>query len=140
MIGDVYALGKVTIKGNFILYPLDKGVLAGIGKGTDAPNVSLADEPATPDIDESLPEHHGIFIYDIPEVGTGSLEIVGSLNIGGISAARNPKIHTFVPYPSITGTAADKIFCADRDLSNNICTHWTTSTRVWVRQSTAGGE
>jgi hypothetical protein len=129
IIGDIYCLGKLTINGNITLKALA---------------ANLIDDPATPDVNESEPRYHGIFIYDFPGTGTGSLDIKGTdTEIKGDAFTGtenpNPRLHTFVSYPSITGAKANKIFCADRDESNNICKHWTMGVRVWQKQSMTGG-
>lgn len=117
--GDIYSVGKVTVDGSFTINTLAE---------------NLEDNPDT-DVDEASPALHGVIICAFPESGAGSLEMAGTPVVSGNSG----KIHTLVPFPGVSGAAADKIFCNDRDSSNNICRHWTSSVRVWLKQSAAGG-
>jgi hypothetical protein len=118
--GDIDVLGTINIKGNFHL---------------DCDPADLVDNPATTEADEALPETHGIFVYNDPTQGAGTLNITGTPAIAGNSG----KIHAFAGYPAITGTAADNLFCNHRDASNNACQHWNAVGETWLSQGASRG-
>jgi hypothetical protein len=118
--GDVRCSGELIIEGSFELN---------------------CKEPATDD--ENTPQkenepgaggkyiYHGIFIYNSPSLGTGTLNIkVPTITtITGDSG----KIHTFAGYPGVPTALSDNIFCDDHD-DSNLCKHWTSETSFWQKQ------
>jgi hypothetical protein len=99
---------------------------------------NLVDDPLT-DVNEALPECHGIMILTTPEGDAGEF-VINATAANAIINGTSGKVHTFVPYSGITGTTAGYVFCSDRDALDNICKHGTTGgARVWVKQSTTGG-
>jgi hypothetical protein len=117
--GDVRCAGELEIKGDITLNA----------------TVPAADNSSTKDINESLPDgkgnyiYHGIFIYDDPSVGTGTLKLTGIPKITGNSG----KIHSFVSYPDIANNE-NKTFCYDHS-ENNVCRHWTSDAEIWQVQN-----
>jgi len=127
--GDIYSLGKVTLNGPLALNAMEE---------------NLVDDPNTA-VNEALPECHGILILTTPEDDAGELVINGT---NRVVSGTSGKIHTLVPYSELTGTAANNVFCSNRDTVDNVCKHWTEGggsgggsgdDRVWVKQSTTGG-
>jgi cytoskeletal protein CcmA (bactofilin family) len=123
--GDVYCAGDLAITGKITI------------NATEASAVDFSDT----DIDESLPvggpyKYHGIFIYDDPSVGTGTLTFPGAPTSAPVYTieGNSGKIHTFVGYPDIDHDKAGNTFCNDCS-DTNVCMHWTTSSDVWQAQS-----
>jgi type II secretory pathway pseudopilin PulG len=124
--GDVRCAGTLNIEGGITI-----NYLAG-SKG--------ADNPYTPNIDESKPVngkyiYHGIFIYNDQNTVKGVLNITGTPTILGNSG----KIHSFAGYPGIEHASAGNTFC-DKRAGNNVCEHWTSESSVWMKQGDSANE
>jgi hypothetical protein len=123
--GDIRCAGALTINGSFTLNYAPDSVTGG-------------DNPDTENIDESQMAggkyiYHGIFIYNHPSLGIGTLNIPFPHVISGNSG----RIHAFAGYPGIPYAQGDFIFCSDHPNgreSNNACKHWTTTVSAWQKQ------
>jgi type II secretory pathway pseudopilin PulG len=125
--GDIRCAGVLNINGNFTLNYTPDSVTGG-------------DNPDTEDVDESVRDangnyiYHGIFIYNHPALGTGTLNIPFQYyTISGNSG----RIHAFAGYPGIPYQQGNYIFCSDEPNgreSNNACKHWKTTTSTWQKQ------
>jgi hypothetical protein len=119
--GDVYCAGAMSLSGSVTVnHP---AVM------TDDPNTAA---------DESQAALHGIYIYNSPSIGVGSISVAA----GSIVAGNSGKIHSFAGYPALTGTGANSVFCninypvvgVGRDPGNNTCKHWTSEIGTWRKQ------
>jgi hypothetical protein len=113
--GDVAVLGTLNVNGSFVL-------------NTDA--TGCADDPRTPDTDESQPSTHGIFVYTSATLNFANTALIVTGSSG--------RIHSFGGHLGIKDKA-NNIFCNDRDMNSNICNHWSGGNGVWMPQSSTAG-
>jgi hypothetical protein len=118
--GDIKCVGTVTFPSGVTSFTLNR------------PAVML-DDPLTSE-NESESQYHGMFIYNDPVSGTGTL-VIENTNSPPAVIGTSGKIHTFTGFPAIVGALASDIFCSKHDTGNNVCKHWGAIGEVWMPQA-----
>jgi cytoskeletal protein CcmA (bactofilin family) len=126
--GDIFCAGDLTIEGDFTLNyePISMG---GIKPG---------DNPGTVGIDESTISggafvYHGIFLYNSPVFGTGTLHIDDNDPPKISSNSNSGRIHAFAGYIGVPYAQGNLLFSGERD-EDNATLYWTTKISMWQKQ------
>jgi hypothetical protein len=123
--GDIRCAGAMNIYSDFTLnYKPDP---ATGGDNPDTEDIDESERMNDDGVDRYI--YHGIFIYNHPVLGIGTLTIPYPYDISGNSG----RIHAFAGYPGVSYAVADELFCNNRE-SNNACNHWKTTTSTWQKR------